>query len=120
MPRRRDAACQQLTDPTTGKINRVKLVTDNGGAFEGRRLAVFIASRAELLHIRTRRKSPGQNGVRERPFGSMRYEHLYRIEINDGPSLAVEAENYRQIFNTIRPHEALAFARPVEIHQHDQ
>lgn len=111
---------QQVTDPTTGKINRVKLVTDNGGAFKGRRFAAFIASRPELLHIRTRRKSPGQNGVRERAFGSLKYEHLYRMEINDGPSLAVEAESYRQVFNTIRPHEALGFARPVEIHQQDQ
>jgi putative transposase len=36
------------------------------------------------------------------------------------PSLAVEAESYRQIFNHIRPHEALDFARPIEIHQQDQ
>ncbi|MEU5847820.1 hypothetical protein [Saccharopolyspora shandongensis] len=57
---------EQLTDPMTGKINRIKLVTDNEGAFKGSRFAVFIASRPELLHIRTRRRSPGQNGVRER------------------------------------------------------
>jgi hypothetical protein len=29
-----------------------------------------------LIHIRTRRKSPNQNGVRERAFGSLKYEHL--------------------------------------------
>lgn len=111
---------EQLTDPDTGKVKRITLVTDNGGAFKGSRFAVFIASRPELLHIRTRYKSPGQNGVRERAFGSLKYEHLYRLEIGDGQSLAVEAERYRKIFNTIRPHEALDFARPVEIHQQDR
>jgi putative transposase len=114
------ALVEQLTDPATGKIHRIKLVTDNGGAFKGRRFAAFIASRPELLHIRTRRKSPGQNGVRERAFGSLKYEHLYRHEITDGQTLAVEAEHYRQIFNHIRPHEALSMRRPTEIHQQDQ
>jgi putative transposase len=111
---------EQLADPVTGMIRRIKLVTDNGGAFKSSRFAAFVASRPELLHIRTRRKSPGQNGVRERAFGSLKYEHLYRLEISDGPSLAVEAETYRQVFNHIRPHEALHFARPIEIHQQDQ
>ena len=62
---------------------RIKLVTDNGGAFKGHAFAAFIASRPELLHIRTRRKSPGQNGVRERAFGSLKYEHLYRMQDRD-------------------------------------
>lgn len=55
---------------------RIRLVTDNGGAFKGAAFAKFIASRPELAHIRTRAKSPGQNGVRERAFGSLKYEHL--------------------------------------------
>jgi hypothetical protein len=29
--------------------------------------------------------------VRERAFGSLKYEHLYRIEIDDLPALAREA-----------------------------
>src|SRR5215470_18243209 len=70
------ALAEQLRDPATGQIRRIKLVTDNGGAFKGAAFAAFIASRPELLHIRTRRKSPGQNGVRERGFGSIKYEHL--------------------------------------------
>ncbi|MEV5541907.1 integrase core domain-containing protein [Saccharopolyspora shandongensis] len=111
---------EQLTDPITGKINRIKLVTDNGGAFKGSRLAASIASRPELLHIRTRRRSIGQNGVRERAFGSLKYEHLYRLEIGDSQALAVEAEYYRQVFNHVRPHEALGFARPVDIQQQDR
>ena len=111
---------EQLTNPETGHIKRIKVVTDNGGAFRASRFAAFIASRPELLHIRTRRRSPGQNGVRERAFGSLKYEHLYRMEIDDGQTLAAEAERYRHVFNHIRPHEALGMQRPIEIHQQDQ
>ena len=50
-----------------------------------------MVSTGVLEHIRTRRKSPGQNGVRERAFGSLKYEHLHRHEITDGPTIAVEA-----------------------------
>jgi putative transposase len=108
---------EALTDPATGQIRHLKIVTDNGGAFKGAAFARFIASRPELRHIRTRRKSPGQNGVRERAFGSLKYEHLYRLEIDDLPALAREAEAYRQVFNHIRPHEALAGARPIEVNR---
>jgi putative transposase len=107
---------EALTDPDSGEIRRIKLVTDNGGAFKGTAFAKFIASRPELLHIRTRKKSPGQNGVRERAFGSLKYEHLYRLEIQDLPMLVREAELYRQIFNHVRPHEALGGHRPVEVY----
>lgn len=111
------ALAEQLRDPATGKIHRIKLVTDNGGAFKGAAFAAFIASRPELLHIRTRRKSPGQNGVRERAFGSLKYEHLYRMEIETLQDLTHQADAYRQVFNHIRPHEALAFYRPIEVHR---
>jgi putative transposase len=87
-------------------------VTDNGPCFKSVRFAAYIERRPELIHIRTRRKSPGQNGVRERAFGSLKYEHLYRIEIDDGHTLGVEAERYRELFNQIRRHEALAMRRP--------
>jgi putative transposase len=50
---------QALADPATGEIRRIKLVTNNGAAFKGAAFARFIASRPELLHIRTRAKSPG-------------------------------------------------------------
>lgn len=104
-------------NPDTGEVRRIKLVTDNGGAFKGAAFAAYIASRPELLHIRTRAKSPGQNGVRERGFGSLKYEHLYRVheQIATVEDLYREAEAYRQIFNHVRPHEALGFRRPVEV-----
>jgi putative transposase len=107
---------EQVADPLTGLLRPVKIVTDNGGAFKGARFAAFVASRPELVHIRIRRRSPGQNGVRERAFGSLKYEHLYRLEIPDGQSLAVEAEKYRHVFNHVRPHEALGMLRPAEAH----
>ena len=109
---------EQLRDALTGLIRPIKLVTDNGGAFKGAAFAAFIAARPELVHIRTRAKSPGQNGVRERAFGSLKYEHLYRIEIETLQDLHREAEAWRQIFNHVRPHETLGLHRPIEVH-HD-
>lgn len=41
--------------------------------------AGFTASLPELLHIGTGAKSPGRKSVRERAFGSLEYEHLYRV-----------------------------------------
>ena len=99
----------------TGEIRPIALVTDNGPCFKAARLAAFIETRPEPIHIRTPRKSPNQNGVRERAFGPLKYEHLYR-EIDDGYQLGLEGETYRQLFNTIRPHEALAMRRPLEVH----
>lgn len=101
-------------DEDTGEIIKIKLVTDNGGAFKSGRFAAFIGSTGVLEHIRIRRKSPGQNGVRERAFGSLKYEHLYRHEISDGPGIAREAEAYRHVFNNVRPHEAIGMTTPAE------
>jgi putative transposase len=104
-------------NPDTGEPRRITLVTDNGGAFKGAAFTTFIASRPELRRIRTRAKSPGQNGVRERAFGSLKYEHLYRVheQIATVEDLYRQAEAYRTVFNEIRPHEALGFHRPIEI-----
>jgi putative transposase len=105
-----------LVDETTGELRPIAVVTDNGPCFKSVRFAAYIERRPELIHIRTRRKSPNQNGVRERAFGSLKYEHLYRLEIDDGHTLGVEAENYRQLFNQIRPHEAISMRRPLDAH----
>jgi transposase InsO family protein len=58
----------------------------------------------------------GQNGVRERAFGTLKYEHLYHHEINTLDDLVREANAYRHVFNQIRPYEALGFHRPIEAH----
>ena len=105
-----------VTDHETGEVRPVAVVTDNGPCFKAGRFASFIGKHSELIHIRTRRKSPGQNGVRERAFGSLKYEHLYRHEIDDGHQLGLEVESYRQLFNTVRPHRSLGGRRPLDVH----
>jgi putative transposase len=105
-----------VTDHDSGEIRPVALVTDNGPCFKSRRFAAFVDLHPELIHIRTKRKSPGQNGVRERAFGLLKYEHLYRQEIDDGHDLGLQAERYRQLFNQVRPHQALAGRRPIDVH----
>lgn len=107
---------EYLTDPDTGEIVPITLVTDNGGPFRSFRFEAFIASRPELRHVRTRVKSPGQNGVWERAFGSLKCERLYREQIDDALDLVREAEAFRIEFNEVRPHEHLAWNRPRHIH----
>ena len=102
-----------ITDHHTGEIHPVILVTDNGPAFK----SLGFASRRELEHVRSRGRSPHTTGVRERGFGSLKYEHLYRHDITDGSDLARHAEHYRRIFNHTRPHEALDWARPADTYQ---
>jgi putative transposase len=65
-----------------------------------------------LRHVRTRVRSPQTNGVIERFFGTLKYEHLFRGPINDGDALAVEVARFRQIYNTIRPHQAIGDRTP--------
>lgn len=106
---------EHLTDPDSGEIVPIILVPDNGGPFRSFRFGALIASRPELQHVRTRVNSPGQNGVRERAFQSLRYERLYREPIDDPLDLVREGEAFRVEFNTVRPHEALAWNRPPEV-----
>jgi len=105
-----------LTDRESGEIRPLVVVTDNGGPFRSFRFEAFIASRPELRHVRTRVRSPGQNGVRERAFGSLKYERLYREQIDDALELVRHAEAFRVEFNTVRPHQALAWNRPLDVH----
>ena len=110
----RCANCSSTKRPARPDRSRSSPTT--GPCFKAARFAAFIARRPELIHIRTRRKSPRQNGVRERAFGSRKYEHLYRQEIDDGHQLGREVESYRRVFNTIRSHEALGQKRPLDVH----
>ncbi|WP_425573389.1 integrase core domain-containing protein [Nesterenkonia flava] len=61
-------------------------------------------------------KTPGQNGSRERGFGTLKYERLYLDEIDDAIVLAERAEDYRIEYNELRPHEAISWNRPKEVH----
>ena len=86
----------------------------HGAAFKSIDFGGFIRARPYLRHVRTRHRAPETNGVVERFFGSLKYEHLYRLEIGDVVTLAAEVEAYRLLYNTVRPHEALDYDRPLE------
>lgn len=107
--------CQ--VDPVTGNLLPVvTIVTDNGGPFRSFRFEAFIELHPELRHVRTRVKSPGLNGSRERGFGTLKYERLYLDQIDEAITLAERAEDYRVEYKRVRPHEAIAFNRPQEVH----
>ena len=103
-----------LTDPQTGEITPVFLVTDNGPCFKNAAFARYIDARPELRHIRTRRRSPQTNGVIERYHGAIKIEALWRDLPADGTEMTTRVEAYRQLYNTVRPHETLAGDRPIE------
>lgn len=103
-----------LTDAATGEVTPVFLVTDNGPCFKSAGFAGYIDSRPELRHIRTRRRSPQTNGVIERYHGAIKIEQLWRELPADGAQMTQMVEDFRQLYNTIRPHETLAGARPIE------
>lgn len=57
--------------------------------------------------MRTKHRSPKTNGVIERFYESVRYEHLYRLDLPNGQALGQELELHRTLFNGVRPHESL-------------
>lgn len=104
----------EVTCPATGEVTPVTIVSDNGPCYRAAGFARYIASRPEFRHVRTRHRAPETNGVIERFFGSLKYEHLYRHEIPDGPALDDHVARYRDVYNRSRPHEALDFALPID------
>ena len=104
---------EDCVDPETGEIFPLVIVTDNGSAYKSDLFNRFIMSIPWLAHVRTRYRSPQTNGVIERFFGSLKYEHLYRREIPDGLALNDEVEAYRRLYNEIRPHESLDLHPPM-------
>ena len=107
---------EDCIDPETGEIFPLVIVTDNGSAYKSDLFARFILSKPWLAHIRTRYRAPQTNGVIERFYGSLKYEHLYRYEIADGITLNDEAEGYRHTYNEVRPHEHLDFETPMSVY----
>ncbi len=108
---------EDLADPDTGEIAKLRIVTDNGPCFKSARFAAWVASKHHIEHVRTRHRAPWTNGVIERFFEAIKYEHLYRRDINDGIQLAAEADSYRTIYNQVRPHQAIAMNRPLDRYQ---
>jgi putative transposase len=86
----------------------IALVSDNGPCYRGKTFQTLFTDDDPLLrHVRTRIKSPQTNGVVERFFGTLKYEHLFRGYIGDGDALDMEVHRFRIIYNTIRPHQTL-------------
>ncbi|MFH1329597.1 MAG: integrase core domain-containing protein [Actinomycetota bacterium] len=108
---------QDLTDPATGEIGTLRIVTDNGPCFRSAGFARWVRSQRHLTHIRTPKKAPWTNGRIERYFRSIKYERLYRHEIGDGIALAAHCADYRRIYNTIRPHQEIGMRRPLELYR---
>ena len=69
--------------------------------------------------MRTRHRSPHTNGVIERWFEALQYERLYREDIADGIDLAAHIAAFTDEYNTVRPHEALHWRRPLDTHLSD-
>lgn len=105
---------EDLTDPETGQTGVLRIVTDNGPCFKPGRFAAWVASKRHIEHVRTRHRAPWTNGQIERFFGAIKYERLYRHDIADALDLASHIQDYRTIYNSIRPHEAIDMARPLD------
>ena len=63
--------------------------------------------------MRTRNRSPQTNGVVERFNQTLKYDHLYRVEVADVLELQDEITAYRELYNWIRPHETLGQVPPM-------
>ncbi len=91
----------------------IAVVSDNGPCFRGEVFKTAFDGPDRLLrHVRTRVRSPQTNGVIERFFGTMKYEHLFRGAIADGDALDMEVHRFRILYNTIRPHQTLGDRTP--------
>lgn len=110
---------EDCVDPETGEVDPLVIVSDNGPAYKADLFAGFIRARPWLAHVRTRYRSPQTNGVIERFYGSIKYEHLFRQEIPSGIALADECAKYLRIYNEIRPHEHLGQITPITMYLAD-
>lgn len=108
------ALLDDVTCTSTGQITPVIVVSDNGPCYKSSGFTRYIDSRPGLTHVRTRRRSPQTNGVIERYHGAIQIEHLWRQLPADGTEMTEIVEAFRQLYNTIRPHETLAGDRPIE------
>ncbi|HUL48133.1 MAG TPA: integrase core domain-containing protein [Steroidobacteraceae bacterium] len=103
---------EDLIDTESGEPHAIVVVTDNGSCYRARGFRHYIGSRPEFEHVRTRHRSPQTNGVIERWFQSLKYEHLYLQEIDDGLALAEHVAAFERIYNDERPHEAIDYQLP--------
>ena len=93
---------EDCTDPATGEIIPLVVVTDNGPAMKSAADRWF-AARSHLAHVRTRHRSPHTNGVVERWIESLKYERLYRHDIASGVELADRVADFINDYNAVPP-----------------
>ncbi len=101
-------------DPASGEIEPLVMVTDNGPAMRSAAVARWFAQRPFLQHVRTRHRAPETNGVIERWFQALKYERLYRHDIDHGLDLAAHVEAFLDEYHRIRPHEAIDWQRSLD------
>jgi transposase InsO family protein len=94
-------------------------VSDNGPAYKADAFTRFVEARPWLAHVRTRYRSPQSNGVIERFYETVKYEHLYRQDIANGIVLNDELAKFRHVYNELRPHEHLGILTPGEAYRAD-
>lgn len=122
---RADRGLMDIVDADENVIGQapapIAVVSDNGPCYRGKTFQALFADQDDPLmrHVRTRIKSPQTNGVIERFFGTLKYEHLFRGYIGDGDALDMEVTRFRIIYNTIRPHQALADRTPQQAYLHN-
>ncbi|MFI5615383.1 integrase core domain-containing protein [Amycolatopsis sp. NPDC051903] len=102
----------ELVDETTGEIIDVVPVPTPSSlttapASVARPTRPRSPARTHCRATSTRVRSPQTNGVIERFFGTLKYEHLCRAPIHDGGALAMETSRFRDIYHRIRPHRSL-------------
>lgn len=90
----------------------VTIATDNDGPFRSKS---FIALHPELRQVRTRVRSQGRNGPRERGFGTLTCEQLLLGE-TDGAVATPHGPSSTASTAIVCAPEANEFNRPEEVH----
>ena len=94
----------------------VTIVTGNGGPFRSFRFEAPVTTHPELRHVRTRVRPRAERVTRTR---------LRVPEVRAGCSSKRSPtpwtwpptpSNYRVEYTTVRPHEAIAWNRPIDVH----
>ena len=69
-----------------------------------------------LIHVRSRKYHPQTIGREERYHGSLKLEHLYRVQPNNRTELIEEVKKYRQFYNYERLHMSLGYRTPAAVY----
>ena len=96
------------------------ILSDNGSQFAGFRKGYTQFERwlmeLDILPIHGRIKHPQTQGKIERFHRTMKQELLNHTSISDIGDAQVQLENWREKYNTIRPHEALGMKTPGQVY----